>query len=67
MTKNQIIIKNQMIETTKKQSLENLKIITESLYFADDDAAIMALGVCLEELQTRLSENDFINFCNSID
>lgn len=67
MTKNQMIIKNKMLETVKKQSIENLKTITEGLYFSEEEAATIALAVCLEELQTRLSEDDFISFCNSID
>lgn len=56
-----------LIERIETLSVENLKACAKGLFVNDADSAGVALDAALTELELRLSETDFIEFCDSLE
>jgi len=48
-------------------SIEQLKACAIALFTNDDDAAGIALDATLTELELRMSENEFVAFCDILE
>jgi hypothetical protein len=57
--------KEKLIQRIKEINTKMLLEVTKGLYFKGSEADL-ALGFCFNELELRLSDNQFIDFCNEL-
>jgi len=60
-------MKTKMIETAKQLPTEELKANIVKMYNNMEEYAGIILDALLQVLETRITENEFIMFCDSID